>query len=518
MNPRKRQAVIRSIRAKGEQWQPTGPCRIRQLPTALVMEILSRLTPNTLINCRCVCKSWLFVISHPHFNRLLHSRSPIGILIQTFPHPIRWKGRILEFTQIVECAAPDLQLEKLSFRPKVSIPLIGDKEGFITKYGLLNSCNGLLCLSGPKRNDTLYVCNPILGEFITTPPLKNGIDYLAFNGLGFSAATNEYKVLKTCQATQAQIYTIGTGVWRDIGQAPFGNVRFPFNAFLHGALHWATQYWSGYEFMHSFNFETEKFQTIPPPSHFAPKRKLKERVTLGVLGGCLLLCAFEDDRSKFDMWVMKDYGVQESWTKFLVIENLSPTRSLTRADYEPIMFLSNGEILMSYGASAVVCYNPETKSFKETSIGPIGLGFVTTAYSPSFVSLNNISKGEEVESVRDNENFNKLFRKGSSSSACSGRPPHKSTKLNPGYCQPVVQEGLPRPRIITSSVASSKLNPGYCPPAVQEGLPNSRAKTCSLGFTLRIGSECAICGGQLGYVFRGKGFAMCQQCFDSSSS
>ncbi|XP_040373537.1 uncharacterized protein LOC112201097 isoform X2 [Rosa chinensis] len=164
------------------------------------------------------------------------------------------------------------------------------------------------------------------------------------------------------------------------------------------------------------------------------------------------------------------------------------------------------------------CYNPETKSFKETSIGPIGLGFVATSYSPSFVSLYYISKGEEVESVRDNENFNKLFHKGSSSSACSVRPPHKSTKLNPGNCQPVVQEGLPRPRIIASSVASSKLNPGYCSPAVQEGLPSSRAKTCSLGFTLRIGSECAICGGQLGYVFRGKGFAMCQKCFDSSSS
>ncbi|PRQ36807.1 hypothetical protein RchiOBHm_Chr4g0395631 [Rosa chinensis] len=58
-------------------------------------------------------------------------------------------------------------------------------------------------------------------------------------------------------------------------------------------------------------------------------------------------------------------------------------------------------------------------------------------------------------SVRDNENFNKLFHKGSSSSACSVRPPHKSTKLNPGNCQPVVQEGLPRPRIITSSVAVS---------------------------------------------------------------
>jgi F-box interacting protein len=240
------------------------------------------------------------------------------------------------------------------------------------------------------------VCNPILGEFISTPPLVNGVLLDSYVGLGFSAATNEYKVLNTCVAHQAQIYTIGTRVWRGIGRAPSGLVRSPFNAFLYGALHWATQYGTGREFMHSFNFETERFETIPPPSHFAPKRRDREWLSLGVLESCLLLCAFDDDSTKFDMWVMKDYGVQESWTRIFVVENLYPRR-YKREDYEPIMFLNNGDILMSYGVGAVVCYNPETKSFRKTSIVPIDSEFVATAYSPSFVSLYDIAKGEEVE-------------------------------------------------------------------------------------------------------------------------
>lgn len=38
-----------------------------------------------------------------------------------------------------------------------------------------------------------------------------------------------------------------------------------------------------------------------------------------------------------------------------------------------------------------------------------------------------------------------------------------------------------------------------------------------LDFTLRTGTACTTCGGNLGYVFRGTGFPMCQECFDASS-
>ncbi|XP_040375098.1 uncharacterized protein LOC112199406 isoform X1 [Rosa chinensis] len=274
-------------------------------------------------------------------------------------------------------------------------------------------------------------------------------------------------------------------------EPPYGAVRSPFNAFLHGALHWATQYWTGDEFMHSFNFETEKFETIPPPSHLA----LKEWLTLGVLEGCLLLCVFDDDSSKFEMWIMRDYGVQDSWTKIFVIENLY-LRRYQPEEYGPIMFLSNGEILMSYGVGAVVCYNPETKSFRKTSIAPTESEFVAVAYSPSFVSLYDIAKGEEVERIRNHENFNKLFNEGRRSAAVSGTSAHQCTNLNPGSCSPGVEEAFPKPIITTSSATSNE----------------------QVDFALRIGSKCAICGGQLGYVFRGKGFAMCQKCFDASSS
>nr|XP_011462792.1 PREDICTED: uncharacterized protein LOC105351075 [Fragaria vesca subsp. vesca] len=264
----------------------------------------------------------------------------------------------------------------------------------------------------------------------------------------------------------------------------------PFNAFLHGALHWTRKYWtrSG-DFMYLFNFETEKFGTVPPPSHFAPK----DLCSLGVSEGCLLLCGYGGNTSKFEMWIMRDYGVQESWTKTFVIESLNPRKA-----YDPNMFLSNGEILMSYGdgVGAVVCYNPETKSIRETSIAPIESQFVVTGYSPSFVSLHDIAKGQMVKRIRNNENFNKLFTEGSITAAGSGTSAHQCTNLNPVSSPPGVEKAPCSHSVTTSSATSNE----------------------QLDFAMRIGTKCAICAGELGYVFRGKGFAMCQKCFDASSS
>lgn len=151
--------------------------------------------------------------------------------------------------------------------------------------------------------------------------------------------------------SEAEIYTIGTGVWRSIGNAYGGlDCQLPFNAYLRGALHWVSHGSESSdvsELINSFDFEREQFRPLLPPSYFGPREKqFSDCLKLGVLEGCLLLCVFGDDSSKFDMWVMKNYGVQESWTKTLVIENLYD-RELSCDLYEPMVYLSNGEIIMS---------------------------------------------------------------------------------------------------------------------------------------------------------------------------
>ncbi|KAI5349655.1 PREDICTED: F-box [Prunus dulcis] len=435
MSPSKRAANRAATCSKdrerlGEKWQqPRGPCpctNFQQLPRAIAMEILSMLSMKTLLNCRCVCKEWLSLISDPQFTHPHLSRSRIGILIKKYPHNLKsWKP---ELTHVEECAESDSWVDTMNFIDNVPI----------SEFGLVNSCNGLVCLSGPHKYDPCYVCNPILGEFIIIPPTQKGRGWCSFVGFGFSVRTNEYKVLQTslsdnfCEA-EAEIYTIGTGLWRSIGNAPMDFPELPFNSYLRGALHWVSYGGNMSMLINTFNYGTEQFQRLPSPCCFGQRKKQSsESFKLGVLGGCLLLSVFDDESSKIGMWVMKDYGVQESWTKFLVIvENLfrrTPFLSL----HEPIMFLSNGEILMVHNNWDVVCYNKEKKSFREIRLTGTqsSFSFNAISYSPSFVSLYDVSRGEEVKRVRAGNKSDKLRAVGSSDCVGSGMPPYKNTKLN----------------------------------------------------------------------------------------
>ncbi|KAM2349054.1 hypothetical protein ACFX1X_012607 [Malus domestica] len=181
-------------------------------------------------------------------------------------------------------------------------------------FKVINSCNGLPCLSGPGKHGPLYVCNPILGEYIAFPPANNGRQSGMFVGLGFSAATNEYKVLQTfypeCESSspdnlyETDTSTIGTGVWRSIENAPWDYVCLSFNAFLHGALHWVSESTRCSEFIRSFSFEREHFQILPAPSCFTKwEKELADCLKLRVIGDCLFICVYGDDPRQFDCMI-----------------------------------------------------------------------------------------------------------------------------------------------------------------------------------------------------------------------
>ncbi|XP_040364576.1 F-box protein At3g07870-like [Rosa chinensis] len=175
-----------------------------------------------------------------------------------------------------ECATSDKYIE-LTFEH-----MLRERFPASLYFQFINSCNGFICLEGNQGRSIIdeksfYVCNPVTGEFITIPLAKEKyIERDAFVGLGFSAVTNEYKVLQTSTSVydqgekEAEIYTIGSrGVWRSIGKAPVQRVELPMNSYLHGALHWAPSlsvFSPTGECIHSFDFEKEEFRRLPLPS------------------------------------------------------------------------------------------------------------------------------------------------------------------------------------------------------------------------------------------------------------
>ncbi|XP_050241392.1 F-box/kelch-repeat protein At3g23880-like [Quercus robur] len=70
---------------------------------------------------------------------------------------------------------------------------------------------------------------------------------------------------------------------------------------------------------------------------------------LGVLGGCLSL-SYDPNGSHLETWVMKKYGVEESWEKLFVIPNVE-------GHLRPLCFTNNGDVLMEVNLKKIVIYN-----------------------------------------------------------------------------------------------------------------------------------------------------------------
>ncbi|OMO98374.1 hypothetical protein COLO4_13967 [Corchorus olitorius] len=376
---------------------------LTDLPTGVVIEILSWLPLKSVFNCRCVCKTWLQIISDPHFAKLHLSRSAISILIHGRDPLV--ERRYLRLYQIVKALDSGfIRIEEMVFGPRLNLP------EYSPMISLVNSCNGLVCLHEFYERDLLYVCNPVLGEFITIKvPEEDNRDGIAFC-FGFSAKTNQYKVLQTfCvngEEPKAEVYTIGTGSWRSLGNAPISIVDqgWCFDAYLHGAFHWVTYSDDGNskDQIVCFDFEKDMFGEVPF-FRFPCGRARVTTLKLGVIEDCLSVCGYPDHGSNhFEIWVMKDYGVKESWTMQFRIKHEGFHGYGAFCDwFYPLILLKNGRMLMSYGDDLVVCYNNKKKRSRATEIfctvdgDSIG-SFDTVAYTPCFISLKDVAKGEQI--------------------------------------------------------------------------------------------------------------------------
>ncbi|XP_073138058.1 F-box protein CPR1-like [Henckelia pumila] len=247
---------------------------------------------------------------------------------------------------------------------------------------IVGSVNGLLCIRdyGNKAYDALYICNPITREYISLPRInKGGIvepPYTCEYGFGVSKISGQYKVVRNvhrhskldpCSSIQnyeCLVYTLGTGTWRSVEPGPpFGHYDLSRSLFLYGNLHGSVQNYCAsddHKFISCFDLESESFKPFPA---FPPPLVVG---TLGILDDCL---CFVDMRSEdlaiIPLWVMKEYGVEKSWTEILVIQ---PVQDFPYTYYDsvyPIKAFKNGDILLNWNNHSLSYYITKTKNCEE---------------------------------------------------------------------------------------------------------------------------------------------------------
>ncbi|KAK6158156.1 hypothetical protein DH2020_005470 [Rehmannia glutinosa] len=388
----------------------TMPESLTDLPPNILSEILSRLPIKSLFVCRSVCKTFLnLTSSNPHFNSLHFSNTAQNLIIQF--------GSSYLPTRLVHLVDSELDTA-FGFRLKINVKekamfqipkfpakyfkkyrlYIGDENNFV----LVNSCNGLLYFAERSVCERSFICNPITNEYVTL--LEYDVEKNLTMGLwfGFSPKENLYKVLRIFATVSgkpsqdgfkmeywAQVHVVGSSSWRDIEDRPLSEYLSwdKWSVFLNGTVCWLCKYPETSKFIVFFDFHEEKFGEIAPSLDFGLEQQMnKHGMSIGVLGGYLCL---GDDTRDFDIWVMKKFGSQDSWTKEFVVDTSIHMDKPLEGPFRPLQILSNGKILMIWADRVLVTYDPKTKGFGYLEFdGVESLGKVVL-YTPSFVPLKD---------------------------------------------------------------------------------------------------------------------------------
>lgn len=209
----------------------------------------------------------------------------------------------------------------------------------------------------------IILWNPSIRKLLTIPVKPNLI-----LGFGVCNVTNDHKVVKVVYLEdsfnltvppQVEVYSLSTGSWRSVSAtAPscYMSRATWSQVFVFGSVHWIASYdengGQGRNLVVSFDMGNEVFRELMFPDSLA--NVYMPRLCITVLGDSFaaLYCSEISGQEFCCVWVMKEYGVAESWTKLFTVSNSQRLRTLG--------FRKDGQVILPLRNSELVSYDPET--------------------------------------------------------------------------------------------------------------------------------------------------------------
>ncbi|XP_026384259.1 F-box protein CPR1-like [Papaver somniferum] len=304
---------------------------------------------------------------------------------------------------------------------KIRCPIIS-LDCNLKKVNFAGSCNGLFFLLREEalygeETDNFWLWNPCLWnpstqEFKYLQRLGFPVNERACvlhrgYGFGYDAETDNYKCVRIFiysidSHSHVHIYSLRSNTWK-LMHIPYKlstddrYFRAPNGVFCNGALHWFVikDYGRSLQVLMAINMPDEGIREIPQPESVEELGYVKH---VDVLDG--YLCILCRNSAAYEAWLMKDYGMRESWTKAYNIPRLTlEVGTQTFVDMKKIECLKTGEILLevqynSFKIAALVLYDPKNetatylkvyKNFGDYSV----LRSVSVRYVKSLVKLSS---------------------------------------------------------------------------------------------------------------------------------
>ncbi|CAN4120784.1 unnamed protein product [Withania somnifera] len=335
------------------------------MPPELINEILLKLPVKSLVKFRCVSKSWLALISS---NEFINTHLSLSANDKEHKH----HRLILRFDppyySLQDCSFSSLLNDSVTEAFDMDYPMKISKKLTSLVISIVGSVDGLVCLAIEEK--CLCVWNPSIRKIkkLCDCRAMTEVKSCFMYGFGYDEIHDDYKVVAGYRCSglvKVDMYSVDSGSWRSIDDFPCGVLSMKSGVLVNGKLHWAnTTYqtipsadaWG----IISINLADGKWGKVEQPFY----REGDFDLTLGVFGSDLsVFCNYQ--RIHVDVWVWKEYGVNESWTKMFTI-NLP---------YDPVGYqgcsffcMSNeGGILFQFGLTFMI-YNPKDGSIKYSEI------------------------------------------------------------------------------------------------------------------------------------------------------
>ncbi|XP_026460710.1 F-box/kelch-repeat protein At3g06240-like [Papaver somniferum] len=383
-----------------------------KLPEDLTIKILVRLPVKSISRFRCVCKQWLKLFSDHNFIKL-----HFDIATENENLRLMVSGENM-FSMMLDSTLHKVNpLQDICHKVIVEIDY-PFKSSDHDVMAVMGSCNGLLCIVSNEQ--TFCIWNPSTGMYKKIPSSFH-IELLSHYqlicgfkfGFGYDFHNKEYKFLIILDIgnnhSVAQVYSEGTNSWKPNQllsySFAFGNMS---GVIVSENLHWIVKHYSRSEtrsLVLSFSISDESFQELPLPENVNDSLY----VMVGALDGDLCITDYCAGMFSVDVWVMKDYGVDGSWSKLLVIPLPTTMPLPSMVGVKLLHSFKNGEILLWRDNHTLLLYHPKYNESRIVVIGglPDGLYEIMT-FAGSLYSVNSGKCLEQnrIESVATEQRTN----------------------------------------------------------------------------------------------------------------
>ncbi|KAG5235496.1 F-box protein [Salix suchowensis] len=339
------------------------------LPEDLIQEILFKLPIKSLVRCASLSRTWNSLIKSPTFISKHLQRT-----ISSTDHQSLFLLRLCSKEREEQYS---LRLDNQDFNEHMQLHF--PFESFESYFHVIGSCNGLICLAKVIRRFTVSFIfwNPLIQKYVNIEPRILGHLY-SFVGFGYDSRANDYKLIRMVNFQKSkflsenfpkmELYSLNEGSWRSIPQT--------------APLRYDTDQHFSSAFLNGFDMSDEIFLEIALPSCLDNVRP-----------SCLSLLVYKESSIsvcqasflssvQFHIWVMKEYGVVESWTQ-LVLTFGAQGEGIPRA-----LGIRKEELLMEKKRGWIVSGDLESQQVRDLRIWGEPFHTFTGSYLESLVLLD----------------------------------------------------------------------------------------------------------------------------------